>query len=382
MEKQTLTRKELYDLVWSKSLSALAKEFLISDNGLRKICNRMEIPMPNMGHWNKVQYNRKVVIKKLPMDYTGNNTVDLFYRKEGDYRILGLPSPFITLEKEIIEKEGDLLIVPEKLTKPCELIVLAKDNLTQKKGSYMHGGLLNTSSDLLNITVSKDSIFRALRFMDTFIKVIEKRGHEIKIRHDTTYIVIQGEEIKLSLREKLKRIEKESKWSWKEYDFLPTGILVLNAYSYPYNHEWKDGQVTIENQLPKIIAKLEISGEKLKIETIEREKRHAIEEEKERIRKEWQKRKDKELENFKKLLKYFKQWQEAENLRKYLTEVETNARNNNKFTNELNEWLIWARKKSDWYDPLISLPDEYLNDEDKESIINEKKPQNSFQYWR
>ena len=35
MEKQTLTRKDLYDLVWSKSLSALAKEFLISDNSLK-----------------------------------------------------------------------------------------------------------------------------------------------------------------------------------------------------------------------------------------------------------------------------------------------------------------------------------------------------------
>jgi hypothetical protein len=34
MEKVTLTRKELYDLVWAEPLSKLAKKYKISDNGL------------------------------------------------------------------------------------------------------------------------------------------------------------------------------------------------------------------------------------------------------------------------------------------------------------------------------------------------------------
>lgn len=41
MEQVTLTRKELYDLVWAQPLSRLAKKYRISDNGLRKICKRM-----------------------------------------------------------------------------------------------------------------------------------------------------------------------------------------------------------------------------------------------------------------------------------------------------------------------------------------------------
>lgn len=39
-ENIKISRKELYDLVWSKPMSTLAKEYLISDNGLRKICKK------------------------------------------------------------------------------------------------------------------------------------------------------------------------------------------------------------------------------------------------------------------------------------------------------------------------------------------------------
>jgi hypothetical protein len=43
MEKVTFTREELYDMVWEEPLSRLAKKYKISDNGLRKICKRMNI---------------------------------------------------------------------------------------------------------------------------------------------------------------------------------------------------------------------------------------------------------------------------------------------------------------------------------------------------
>lgn len=50
MEKVEVTRQELYDLVWSKPMSRLALEYNISDNGLRKICKKHEIPLPLLSH--------------------------------------------------------------------------------------------------------------------------------------------------------------------------------------------------------------------------------------------------------------------------------------------------------------------------------------------
>ena len=46
-----LSRKELYELVWSEPMKILAPRFGISDVGLRKACDRAEIPTPGPGHW-------------------------------------------------------------------------------------------------------------------------------------------------------------------------------------------------------------------------------------------------------------------------------------------------------------------------------------------
>lgn len=47
-----LTRQQLYDLVWTRSLNALAAEFGNSGNGLAKICDRMMVPHPPRGYWS------------------------------------------------------------------------------------------------------------------------------------------------------------------------------------------------------------------------------------------------------------------------------------------------------------------------------------------
>jgi hypothetical protein len=43
---ECLSRKELYDLVWSEPLKTLCSRFGISDVALKKTCARSEIPTP------------------------------------------------------------------------------------------------------------------------------------------------------------------------------------------------------------------------------------------------------------------------------------------------------------------------------------------------
>jgi hypothetical protein len=50
---ERLSRKELYDLVWSKPLRILSSRFGISDVALKKTCARSEIPTPERGYWAK-----------------------------------------------------------------------------------------------------------------------------------------------------------------------------------------------------------------------------------------------------------------------------------------------------------------------------------------
>jgi len=48
-----LTRQELYERVWSKPMSALARECGVTGNALAKICDRLHVPYPSRGHWAK-----------------------------------------------------------------------------------------------------------------------------------------------------------------------------------------------------------------------------------------------------------------------------------------------------------------------------------------
>jgi hypothetical protein len=95
MEKETFNRNELYDLVWSVPLLILSKKYAISDVGLRKICMKMEIPLPKAGHWQKLKFNKKLDQPKLPSNYNGDKEITLSLRTEEMKNIAASPSKIL-----------------------------------------------------------------------------------------------------------------------------------------------------------------------------------------------------------------------------------------------------------------------------------------------
>jgi hypothetical protein len=61
-----LSRKELYELVWSEPLKILAPRFGISDVTLKKACGRAEVPTPGLGHWAKKAAGKSMSQVGLP----------------------------------------------------------------------------------------------------------------------------------------------------------------------------------------------------------------------------------------------------------------------------------------------------------------------------
>lgn len=57
---RSVTRGELYERVWTTPMTTLAREFGISDVGLRKICKRANIPLPPGGYWMMKQYGKRL----------------------------------------------------------------------------------------------------------------------------------------------------------------------------------------------------------------------------------------------------------------------------------------------------------------------------------
>jgi AcrR family transcriptional regulator len=64
----SITRRQLYRLVWSRPLSQVAEEWGLSANGLSRICDRMQVPYPPKGYWARVRAGRKLPRPTLPRD--------------------------------------------------------------------------------------------------------------------------------------------------------------------------------------------------------------------------------------------------------------------------------------------------------------------------
>lgn len=48
-----MTRQELYDIVWSAPMSAVAKQLGVSDKSIAARCQKYAVPSPPRGHWTK-----------------------------------------------------------------------------------------------------------------------------------------------------------------------------------------------------------------------------------------------------------------------------------------------------------------------------------------
>jgi hypothetical protein len=372
-DKENFTRKQLYDLVWSQSLLSLSKKYRISDVGLRKICSRMSIPLPRAGHWEKLKHGKPVTVIPLPITNSGEKEVTLYIRDQSDNADNAIEKLSVNKVAKEIRSNTDLqLEVPERLKRPGKLIASAKDSLSRKEAkSSLYRGVVTTESGELDIRVAPQNVSRALRIMDTLIKALRSRKHDIEIVQDRTNVIIEAEKIQVSLKEKLKKVAIEKpKYSWQNIEYHPTGIL---SFRIEGQRQWEDGKQSLEEQLNKILAWLEAEVARRKQRQEESERIREQNRERKRLRKELEERKQKELAGFKKTLQKATRWHKATNLRNYIDAVEQIALASHGVTKELQAWLEWARKKADWYDPFTECDDELLNDVDKESLTFKNK---------
>lgn len=63
--KTSITRAQLYEMVWREPMSHIAERFGISDVALRRICDRYEISRPVPGYWSKIAHGKPV--EKIPL---------------------------------------------------------------------------------------------------------------------------------------------------------------------------------------------------------------------------------------------------------------------------------------------------------------------------
>jgi hypothetical protein len=369
-----LKREELYKMVWSEPVSKLAQGYGLSDRGLGKICNRLEIPVPGRGYWQMKKKGLQLPVPPLRPTKKSNATGTYIHKTskpqmdgKQDQETCGL----ITAEKLPENK----ITVPPSLDSPHFLIVMTQRSLMGAKVDD-RGLKQPRARGCLDMCVGQDSIDRAILIMDTLVKALETRGFNISVAKETpfsTSISVMEEVIKFALNEDLNRTERKltiaqikekEKHPWmystQEYDYSPNGILFLkieNDDVWNIRKTWSDGRKQrLEDCLNSFVGGLIKAAEAIRHRRVERERqelewkeRRRQQEESERIRRE-------EEEKLKALDREVASWHRSQQIRLYIDAVKKWAIQ--KYgevepDSKLHQWLTWATQQADRLDPLV-----------------------------
>ncbi len=359
-EPVKLTRKQLYELVWSKPILQLAKEFNLSDVGLAKICKRYNIPRPERGYWAKLEHGKPVKKELLP-DNKNNEEIILGASFEEKNK------KNISYTQQIKEKRMQYPIYQN--LQHCHPIAREiKSNGWIE--NYRYPKLFHPEGiERKRIMVSKALRNRALLFLNSLFIYLEDRGHEVKMYHQkhdyygrneiSPNLIINGEEIEFIIREKMTQYEKPKEHDWdSKYSYKPSGKLIFEIDSYYAKRQtWSDGIMhKLEDYLYDIILNILMAARKLKENnrTAWHQEEQRIENEKRRLEEE--KLKQIELKKIGNLEAQAENWRKSQEIRKYLKASELSTQEQCRGYDEGSEydiWLKWAYQYADQLDPLI-----------------------------
>ena len=293
---KVLTRRELYDLVWSKPMRDLASDFGISDVGLAKICNRHRIPKPGRGYWAKLQAGKKVdkaVFREVDDDRLNR------------IRIHSATQQLPPAAREVIERaraeRPRRKVVPPAQTAP-ELIrqvqevhpAVRRTARTLRKAKPDTNDTVQAIGDgLCGVDVAVSNVERAIAILDGLARRLEAKGLPLEPTGQAMRIALGAESATFTVKERTRREkhvptpeellaeerrEKKRQRYWQshrawdydysglfgraypEFDTVNTGVLVfqIEGYADGVRRTWADGKTQrVELLLDDITVGLE-----------------------------------------------------------------------------------------------------------------------------
>jgi hypothetical protein len=312
----TLSRQELYDMVWSEPMTTLAKKFGISDVALAKRCRAVDVPIPYRGYWARKTAGQKPTQTPLPK-----------YRRaqpppadssEAAPRVASNPKPTRPLLPHKFKPrvpEESISILKRDPPAPAKLIPPEQEALATRLETKppvvradlrsAHAAIKRTalnlkaqrikdlewkrgerSGPIVRITVDQPSTHRALRIADAVLRAAENLQwpFEAPARERNPYrpryrdqeyqgpvwgrIMVEGEPVQITVTERQEQVphvltddEKDGRrrgytFGIRPWDLVPTGDLRLNL-TYPDGFVFKTlsdrAKRRLEDQLPEAL---------------------------------------------------------------------------------------------------------------------------------
>jgi len=399
----TITRKQLYDEIWEISLSRVAKKYDLHYAKFINSCKEYNIPTPTPSYWTK---------KKMGLDIKADIVSLPAFDKEEIALVLKGREKYISneideKEKVIIDVEILDFLKKEEQDKLAKVIY----ELDKNKHRNMHKTISNYKNkrkeerreerqrnqynpyynihDYVEtgyfVNVSKFEKERFMKILSSIYYAIEELGGKVNddfsIKIGNELVNIEIEELKtkvdheLTKEEAQKLLEYEDSKKHNRYAYSPN----IRKYDYIYNGKFKitfesgnyikeTDKVKLETRIGDIIIKIYQKHEQLRLVRLEREEREKKEQEERKREQDHRNIIKEEAIKLIKLVNEAEDYRVASEIRKYTEAMELKGNS----SEETKEWIEWANKKADWYDPTVSMNDEVFGVRDHGSSVESK----------
>jgi hypothetical protein len=374
-----LSRKQLYELVWSEPMKVLARRFEISDVALKKACTRAEIPTPGLGHWAKKAAGKstsQVALAERPpgMDAEVLVGAGVGYWHSGwsDEELLATPPPpeFEEPVERVCERIAKTV---GKLTVPREVRIwhpaidrLLKEDEQRRERHRASSFPSSWDAPLFDTPFER----RRLRVLNTLVLAAGMMNGKVAIDdHEGRSIHFSFYRRQVGIRlDRLKR-PKRGGYAANSPDANDAKLSLSILQSTGSENEriaWQDDeQGKVETRITEIAIQIILTGElqyregamrsyewrvqrKAELEEEERERKRQAE----RAERERQKRL--EQARIDRLLKGAAAFQQAGAIRKYVEAIRTTQTDKSAGSREeLGGWSQWALAEADRIDPVV-----------------------------
>jgi hypothetical protein len=348
---ERVTRDELYDLVWSKPLTALAAKFGVPNVVIAKTCDKLRVPRPGQGHWQRVALGEVPPRLALPAAGLDIPTEAVFGRAEA--------------------RKAPQVVVGDALPAAVHAVV----RQLRSRLSTAHPGLAGMKAirgrghAVLRLTPNTEK--RALRILDALLRALEDRGHKARLREGTVsaleVLVSNGGAVELWLMEHQNQVEhvltkkeienrKRGSSSWvPTYDVTASGRLIFETdtpWGYELRKKWSDGKTQrLEDLLGEIVLGLEDIGAAVR-EVSERNDRARRAQEDQQVERAAEQRRRAHREGLAKdLVSLARAWSQATEVRAFLAATEQRVPEGDRHEGFV-PWLDWAKEFAEELDPL------------------------------
>jgi hypothetical protein len=365
----SLTRAELYELVWAAPLKRVAAQFGIAGARLAQICDAHHVPRPDQGHWTRLELGKAVRVHPLLAPPAGVSET------------VSIPSKPPTASKKETAPSRSAAVAPrmqvaERLVRPHPLVaewIATREQQVRKKDKVYDTRLKRLVMPMPLTPADR----RRLRLADAIFKAVEKQGVQVKKGDRRELLMVRaGEQLTFQLRYRLKRGKRqltadELRWRGADaqkwvYELYETDALVFEIKTWlprGTRSEWEDSKrATLEQQLDDIVAGIMAAFPALEQLRREREEERRRSEIAARERRERENARKLDAARFRRLLELASAWREAELARAFLAALREQLPPGSSPVAgiETTDWLAWAERKVDEYDRLGSDPGSIL----------------------